>query len=155
MAALWFLGLLALLVAALFASARGRAAPTDVVGRGIIAIAGVAYVGLVVAAVWTWGGEQATNGRATQLHEGALVHLTIDGVRTPLSSPIAIGHATEAALRLPGDGGEVARIEPAANGHVTVHGAVLAAVHGDDGAAMAQARGCGENETAYTLPPGA
>jgi hypothetical protein len=154
-AALWFLGLLALLVATLFASARARAAPADVVGRGIIAIAGIAYVGIVVAAVWTWGGATATTGRATQLHEGALVHLAVDGVRIPLSGAVAIGHAPDAALRLPGDGGEVARIEPAAGGHAAVHGAVIAAVHGDDGPAMAMLRGCAASDTAYTLPAGA
>lgn len=154
-AGLWFLGLLALLVATLFASARARAAPADVVGRGIVAIAGVAYVGIVVAAVWTWGGATATTGRATQLHDGALVHLAVDGVRIPLTGPIAIGHGPEAVLRLPGDGGEVAHIEVAANGHAAVRGAVIAVVHGDDGPAMAMLRGCAASETAYTLPPGA
>jgi len=106
----WFLGFLALLVATLVASARGRATPADVVGRGIIALAGIAYVGIVVAAVWTWGGQVATTGRATQLRDGALVHLAVDGVRVPLTAMIAIGHGHDAALRIPGDGGELARI---------------------------------------------
>jgi hypothetical protein len=154
-AALWFIGLLALMVATLFASARGRATPADVAGRGIIGIAGVAYIGIVVAAVWTWGGATATDGRVTQLRDGALVHLAVDGVRVPLTGAIAIGHGHDAAIRVPGDGGEVARIELAASGGVVVHGAVLAAVHGDDAAAIAMARGCAVSEAAYTLPPGA
>jgi len=151
----WFLGLLALLVATLVASARGRATPADVVGRGIIALAGIAYVGIVVAAVWTWGGRAATTGRATQLRDGALVHLAVDGVRVPLTAAIAIGHAHDAALRVPGDGGELARIELGASGGAVVHGGVLAAVHADDGAAVATARGCAVSDAAYTLPPGA
>jgi hypothetical protein len=152
---LWFIGFLALLVATLFASSRERAAPADVVGRGIIAIAGVAYVGIIVAAVWTWGGATATAGRATRLREGAPVHLALDGVRVPRSGAIAIGHGGDAALRVPGDGGEVARIERAASGGVVVHGGVLAVVHGHDGAASATARGCAVHDAAYTLPPGA
>ncbi|HEY0993597.1 MAG TPA: hypothetical protein VGD80_41370, partial [Kofleriaceae bacterium] len=154
-AALWFLGLLALLVATLFASARARAAPADVVGRGIIAIAGVAYVGLVVAAVWTWGGAAATAGRATQLRDGAQVRMSVDGVRIALAAPIAIGHAHDAALRIPGDGGEIARVELAANGHAVVRGAVIAVVHGDGAATMAALRGCAASDATYTLPPGA
>jgi len=151
----WFLGLLALLVATLIASARGRATPADVVGRGIIALAGVAYVGIVVAAVWTWGGQAATTGRATQLRDGALVHLAVDGVRVPLTATIAIGHGPDAAIRVPGGGGQVARIELAASGGAVVQGGVLAAVHGDDGAVIATARGCAVSDAAYTLPPGA
>jgi hypothetical protein len=152
---LWFIGLVTLLVATLFTSARARAAPADVVGRGIIAIAGVAYVGLVGAAVWTWGGMTATTGRATQLRDGALVQLSIDAVRVPFTGPIAIGHGRDAAIRVPGGGGEVARIEPGTSGGAVVHGAVLAAVHGDDGAATAAARGCAASDAAYALPPGA
>jgi hypothetical protein len=153
--ALWFVGLLGLLVATLFASARARAAPADVVGRGVIGAAGVAYVAIVVAAVWTWGGATATTGRARQLREGALVHLTVDGVRVPLRGTIAIGHGRDAAIRVPGEGGNVARIELAPNGDAVVHGAVLAPVHGVDGAASATARGCAVDDASYTLPPGA
>ncbi|HEU4730439.1 MAG TPA: hypothetical protein VFT22_21220, partial [Kofleriaceae bacterium] len=65
--ALWFVGLIGLLVATLFASARARAAPGDVVGRGVIASAALAYVGIVIGAVWTWGGTTAATGRAAQL----------------------------------------------------------------------------------------
>lgn len=154
-AVLWFLGLVGLLVATLFASARARAAPTDVVGRGIIGLAGVAYVGIVVAAVWTWGGTTATSGRATQLRDGALVHLSVEGVRVALAGAIAIGHAHDAAIRVPGDGGELARIEPAANGGAVVRGGVLAVVHGGAAAAIAAARGCDASEAAYALPSGA
>src|SRR5512138_2652473 len=153
--ALWFIGLLGLVIATLVASARARALPADVVGRGVIAAAAIAYVGIVVAAVWAWGGATATAGRATQLREGALVHLAVDGVRVPLAGAIAIGHGREAAIRVPGDGGEVARIELLASGGAVVHGGVLAAVHGDDGAAIATMRGCAVSDAAYTLPPGA
>ena len=151
--ALWFVGLLGLLVATLVASARARAAPSDVVGRGVIGCAAVAYVAIVVAAVWTWGGATATTGRATQLREGALVHLTIDAVRVPLTGPIAIGHGVDAAVRVSGEGGELARIERAGNGDAIVHGMRLAAVQGD-GAASATARGCHASDATYTLPAG-
>ncbi|MEO7732549.1 MAG: hypothetical protein ABIY55_16390, partial [Kofleriaceae bacterium] len=153
--ALWFAGLLGLLIATLVASARARAAPADVVRRGVIASAALAYVAIVVAAVWTWGGATATTGRATQLREGALVHLTVESVRVPLTGAIAIGHGGDAAVRVPGEGGELARIERAANGDAIVHGTRLAAVHGDDGAASATARGCVTSDATYTLPAGA
>src|SRR3954463_5675241 len=162
---LWFLGFLALLVAALVASARGRATPGDIVGRRIIAIAAVAYVGIVVAAVWTWGGATASAGRSTQLHNGALVRLAVDGVRLPLAGAVAIGHAPEAAIRIPvGTGGPgsaggpadvVARIEPGGSGGAVVRGAVLAGVHGGDAALVATLRGCAAGEASYGLPPGA
>src|SRR5215468_4010606 len=133
---LWFLGLLGLVIATLVASARARAMPADVVGRGVIAVAAIAYVGIVVAAVWTWGGATAASGRATQLREGGLVHLAVDGVRVPLAGPVVIGHAGDAALRIPGPPpsgdaapGEVARIEPAVHAGAVVHGPVLAVVH--------------------------
>src|SRR4051812_18317663 len=100
--ALWFIGLLGLVIATLVASARARAMPADVVGRGVISAAAIAYVGVVVAAVWAWGGATAAAGRATQLREGGLVHLAIDGVRLPLTGAIVIGHAADAALRIPG-----------------------------------------------------
>jgi hypothetical protein len=156
---LWFAGLLGLVVATLFASARGRAAPTDVVARSIIAIAAVAYVGIVVAAVWAWGGATATTGRASQLQGGALVHLAIDGVRVAMpAAPIALGHDHAAAIRVPGDGGELARIAPATGG-VSVQGARLAVVHAavppDAITAAATARGCAATDATYTLPPGA
>src|SRR5689334_22805680 len=99
---LWFLGFLGLLVAALVTSARARAMPSDIVGRRTIAAAAIAYVGIVVAAVWTWGGATAAAGRATQLREGALVHLAVDGVRLSLAGAAAIGHAPDAAIRIPG-----------------------------------------------------
>src|SRR4051812_20064020 len=157
---LWFLGFLALLVATLVASARARAMPGDIAGRRIIAIAAVAYVGIVVAAVWTWGGATAAAGRATQLHNGALVRLAVDGVRLPLTAAVAIGHGPDAAIRIPGaDGasgsGEVARIEPAAGGGAVVRGAVLAGVHGAEAALIATLRGCAAGDASYSLPPGA
>src|SRR3954466_4357038 len=102
---LWFLGFLALLVATLVASARARAMPGDIAGRRIIAIAAIAYVGIVVAAVWTWGGATAAAGRATQLRNGALVRLAVDGVRLPLTAAVTIGHAPDAAIRIPGGAG--------------------------------------------------
>ena len=160
---LWFLGFLALLVATLVASARARAMPSDIVGRRIIAIAAVAYVGIVVAAVWTWGGATAAAGRSTQLRNGALVHLAVDSVRLPLAGTVAIGHAPDAAIRVPGGpggpggagGDEVARIEPAAGGGATVRGAVLVATHGSDAALVATLRGCAAGTASYGLPAGA
>lgn len=156
---LWFLGFLGLVVATLVASARARAMPADVVGRGVIAIAAVAYVAIVIAAVWTWGGATAASGRAMQLHDGALVRLAVDGVRLPLAGAVAIGHARDAAIRLPGDGpaggGEIARVQPAAGGGAVVRGAVLAVAHRDDAALVATARGCTAGDAAYALPVGA
>lgn len=150
---LWFIGLLGLVVATLFVSARARAEPADVVGRGVVATAAIAYAVIVLAAVWTWGGATATTGRATQLREGALVRLAIDGVRVPLTSAVAIGHAADAAMRLPGDGDEVARVEPGEPAPV-VRGHVLAAVQGD-AAASAAARGCAKQDARYQLTAGA
>jgi hypothetical protein len=156
---LWFLGFLGLLVATLVASARARATPADVVGRGVVAVAAVAYVGIVVAAVWTWGGATAARGRATQLRDGALVRLGVDGVRLPLAAGATIGHGRDAAIRLPGEGAagrdEVARIEPSTGGAAVVHAAVLAVVHGEDAALVATARGCAAADAAYRLPVGA
>src|SRR5262245_7125117 len=156
---LWFLGMLGLVIATLVASARARALPADVVGRGVIAGAAIAYVGIVVAAVWTWGGATAAAGRTTQLREGGLVHLAVDGVRLPLTGAVVIGHAHDATLRIPGPAptspGEVAQIEPAPNGGAVVHGAVLAVVHGADAAVVAMARGCAASDAAYNLPAGA
>ena len=167
---LWFLGFLGLLVATLVASARARAMPSDIVGRRVIAAAAVAYVGIVLAAVWTWGGATAAAGRSAQLQGGALVHLALDGVRLPLppsAGAIAIGHGPDAAIRIPGDApgaidgagagsaaGVVARIEPAAGGGAVVHGGVVAAVHGGDAALVATARGCAVADAAYSLPVG-
>ncbi len=154
---LWFLALLGLLVATLVASARARAAPADVVGRGVIGIAAIAYVAIVVSAVWAWGGATAKAGRVKQLSDGALVQLKVEGVRVrvPVTGAIAIGHRRDAGIRVPGEGPDVARIEQAANGDAVVHGAVLAAVLGADGAASATARGCASNAAMYTLPVGA
>src|SRR5882724_1491021 len=152
---LWFIGLLALLGATLAASARARALPADVVGRGVIATAAVAYVGIVVAAVWTWGGATAAAGRATQLRDGALVRLSIDGVRLPIGSGAVIGHAEGAVLRVPGSGPDLVRIEPAGQGEAAVRGPVLAVVHGGDAAVRGVARGCAASEAAYGLPVGA
>lgn len=151
--ALWFVGLLGLLAAAIFASARGRAAPFDVVGRPIIAIAGAAYVGIVVAAVWAWGGAAATEGRATQVRSGALVRVRVDGVRVALDAPVVIGHAANAVLRVPGSGDEIARIERGGRG-VEVHGVRLAAVRTTWEAAATQ-RGCAASDARFALPVGA
>ena len=102
---LWFLGFLALLVATLVASARARAMPGDIAGRWIIAIAAVAYVGIVVAAVWTWGGATAAaeignGGFYAELEDGSparlIVHLS-DGTAesvTPLPCPITTPDCT-------------------------------------------------------------
>ena len=152
---LWLLGLVGLLVATLVGSARGRAAPGDVADRRVIAVAGVAYAAIALAAVWTWGGATATTGRARQLREGALVRLSVDGVAVPIVAPIAIGHAGDAAVRVPGEGGEVARLEPMASGDVVVRGGSLAPITGGDAGAGLAARGCAPSDAVYTLPPGA
>src|SRR5262249_42562813 len=138
----------------------------DIVGRRIIAIAAVAYVGILVAAVWTWGGATAAAGRATQLRNGALVRPAVDGVRLPLQGTVVIGPAADAAIRIPGGAGgtsgadgaatnEVARIEAAAGGGATVRGKLLAATHGGDAALVATLRGCAPGDASYGLPVGA
>jgi hypothetical protein len=152
--ALWFVGFLGLIVATVVASARARATPSDIVGRGLIAVAALPYVAIVVAAAWAWGGAIATEGRATQLRDGALVHLTLDGVRVPMNGVIAIGHGADAELRVPGDGVEIARIEPAADG-VVVRGRIAAMANGVDGATVATMRGCAAIDARLPLSPGA
>ncbi len=117
--ALWFAGLIGLIVAAAVTSGRGRANPSEVIGRGVAAIAAVAYAGLIVSAIWLWGGQDATDGRADRLREGATVSVTIEGTRIPLAGTRAwtIGHGAQSqrgrsTIRLPGDGAAViAKIE--------------------------------------------
>ncbi|MBA2538376.1 MAG: hypothetical protein H0V17_01970, partial [Deltaproteobacteria bacterium] len=120
---LWFAGLIGLIVAAAVASSRGRATPSEVVGRGVVAIA-AAYAGLVVSAIWLWGGQDARDGRADRLREGATVAVTIEGVRVAIQDTphvVSIGHGIDATVRMPGDGGdEAARVEIDARGHAVV-----------------------------------
>ena len=100
----WFAGLIGLVIAAGVASGRGRAAPNDVFGRSVIVTAAIAYVAVVVAAVWVWGGETAATGRATRLRDGASVNLTLRGVRVPLERTVTIGRGGEADVRVAGAG---------------------------------------------------
>ncbi|MGN6109290.1 MAG: hypothetical protein ACTHU0_29555 [Kofleriaceae bacterium] len=161
--ALWFLGLVAFVVAAAVASGRGRATPNDVVGRRVVASAALAYVALVVSAVWMWSGAPATHGRADQLRGGASVSLTLLGVRMPLAGPISIGHGPDVDVRMPGgEQGVLARIElePAEPPRAVVRTAsrdvVVAPVAlGADPAAVATTRGCAPDPAAFTLPAGA
>src|SRR5262245_60079356 len=101
---LWFAGLIGLVIAAGVASGRGRATPNDVFGRSVIATAAIAYVAVVVAAVWMWGGETAAKGRAARLGDGASVNLTLRGVRVPLERTIAIGRGEGVDVRVAGAG---------------------------------------------------
>ncbi len=110
---LWFAGLFGLVVAAAVASGRGRVRGTEVIGRGVAAIAAVAYAALVVSAVWLWGGEDATDGRADRLRAGATVTVTVEGTKIPWGGAKrwTVGHDAGADIRLPGDGAELARIQ--------------------------------------------
>src|SRR5262247_3057178 len=101
--ALWFAGLLGLIVAAAISSSRGRASPNEVARRSAIAVAVAAYAGLIIAAVWTWGGSIAIRARGDRLAEGAAVQVTVRGVRVPFAHPLAIGHG-RAADATPGTG---------------------------------------------------
>ncbi|HEY4239861.1 MAG TPA: hypothetical protein VGM88_08595 [Kofleriaceae bacterium] len=134
---LWFAGLLGLGAAALVVSAKGRAAPTDVAGRGPILVTAAAFAGLVAASVWTWGGAAATHARADRLAGGALVHLQLRGVAStvtdddalftrglPPGTPhVLVAHAGD-VLRLGGAGdaipGLTSWVLPAAAGTATV-----------------------------------
>ncbi len=161
--ALWFAGLIGLVIATAAASGRARAAPNEVVGRGVIMVAGVAYAVLVLAAVWTWGGTMAASGRADRLRDGASVHLTLRGMRMAFDHAISIGHGRDADLRLPGAGpGRLAEIELAAatsaspNARVRAASpdAVVAVVSaGADPAGAATVRGCVPDHEAFALPP--
>ena len=164
---LWFAGLIGLLIAAGVASGRGRAAPNDVFGRSVIVAAAVAYVAVVVAAVWVWGGETAASGRAARLRDGASVSVTLRGVRVPLERSIAIGHGEAADVRVAGAGSaKLVQIEVAATAAgprraVARPGGPEVAVApvgiGADPAAVAAglAMGCKGEPAAYTLPQGA
>jgi hypothetical protein len=118
---LWFAGLIGLIVAAAVASSRGRAAPSEVVGRGVVGVAALVYAALVASAIWLWGGSEARDGRADRLREGATVAVTIDGVRlaTPdaRAQTITIGHGDASTVRVPGDGGDLLRVELDGRGH--------------------------------------
>lgn len=127
---LWFAGLLGLVVAATVASGRGRARATEVIGRGVAAIAAIAYAALVVSAVWLWGGQDASDGRAERLRAGATVTVAIEGTRLPISGAKqwTIGHDAAVDVRLPGDGAPaLARLELDDRSAVSIR-----TVHGGD-----------------------
>src|SRR6266545_7175881 len=126
--ALWFAALLGLVVAAAIASSRGRASPNDVARRSTIAIASAAYVGLVVSAVWVWGGSIASHARADRLAEGATVHVTVRGVHIPFTRTLVLGHGATADVHVPGDGADaIAQLDPAS----VVRGGAIISVPAD------------------------
>jgi len=160
---LWFAGLVALVVAAAVVSGRARATPMDVVGRGVVATSAIAYAALIVAAVWTWGGTMAAEGRATRLRDGAQVSLSIRDVRVPLAGPVAIGHGPKVTVALPGAGPDVlARVEPATEdpgAPVTLHpvhaGTLVRALRpGDDAARVASHHRCAPQPAPVSLSRG-
>jgi hypothetical protein len=158
--ALWLVGLLGLVSAAVLASGRGRRAPADIVGRGVITTAAVAYAGLVIAAAWTWGGATASKGRAALIAEGAPVRVVLERVRVPVKTGITAGRGTTAAVQLVGEGtDEVARIEPSGDKLVVralAKTAVVASVPAGEAAArVATKRGCAPDPAAFELPVGA
>lgn len=79
--ALWFAGWIGLVIAAAVASGRERATPGDIVGRRVIVAAALAYAGLVVAAIWVWGGSDAAHARAQRIAEGAQVRISLRELR--------------------------------------------------------------------------
>ncbi len=116
---LWFAGLCALVALALVATARSRARPDDVIGRAPFVAVAIAHAGLAAAAVWAWGGERAVTSRGDALRAGPRVELELRAVTVPLDRAISIGHARDAAVRLPGSGAaEVARVTRDARGVV-------------------------------------
>src|SRR5689334_12748159 len=162
---LWFAGLIGLLIAAGVASGRGRAAPNDVFGRSVIAAAAVAYVAIVVAAVWVWGGETAASGRAGRLRDGASVSLTLRGGRVPLERVIAIGRDAAADVRVAGAGasklvqidvagGPGPRRAVARAGGPEISVAPVGLGADPARAAATLAASCKADPAAYTLPPG-
>lgn len=112
--ALWFVGLIGLVVATAIASARERAMPDAFVRRGVLASAAIGLVAIAVAAVWIWGGASASRGRALRIAEGAPVSIAVRDVRVPLARGgiVSIGHAATSTVIVPGTGpDELARVE--------------------------------------------
>jgi hypothetical protein len=151
-AALWFAGLLGLIVAAAISSSRGRASPNEVARRSAIAVAAAAYAGLIVAAVWTWGGSIAIRARGDRLAEGAAVQVTVRGVRVPFAHPLVIGHGPAADVRVPGDGADtIARGDAGA-----VRGtSILPVPAGGDPAFLVATLGCAPGHDSAPLAVGA
>ncbi|MDX2090671.1 MAG: hypothetical protein SFX73_22620 [Kofleriaceae bacterium] len=161
--ALWLVGLFGFVVAAVVASAKGRRAPADIVGRGVIASAAIAYAAIVVAAAWTWGGATASKGRTALIAKGAPVRVVLDGVRVPVKTGITVGRGPRAGVQLVGEGAdEVARIEPRGDALVVralaprSDNVVVASVPaGAEAAYIATGRGCTADAAAFEVPVGA
>ncbi len=156
--ALWLVGLVAIGVAAVIASSRARAMPGDVVGRAAPLAAAIACAGLAGSAIWVWGGELATSGRADRLRAGAAVRVALRSINVAFdpATPraVAIGHADTDDVRLPGDG-ELARVEIAAGGVVVKPGAASIELLAGDDATAAFARSCTPAADGFALPAGA
>ncbi|HEY1811737.1 MAG TPA: hypothetical protein VGG74_05230 [Kofleriaceae bacterium] len=152
----WLAGLVAIAVAATIASSRARAMPSDVVGRAAPFAAAIACAGLAGSAIWIWGGQLASDGRASRLHAGVPVRVTLRAISVPLSPErtIAIGHATGDDILVP-TGGELARIAIAGDRVIVQPAAPGVALVGGDDVAAAFALGCMPGIGAFALPPGA
>ncbi|HTR55021.1 MAG TPA: hypothetical protein VMJ10_30255, partial [Kofleriaceae bacterium] len=139
--ALWLAALCGLIVAAAIATARARAKPDAMIERGWFVALALVHVALVAGAAWTWGGERALDARDDRLHAGAQVALELREIDVPVAAPVAIGHARDATVRLPGAGADViARIAPGP-GHTAF---VTPACPGPGG-----------SDQTFALPPGA
>lgn len=162
---MWFVALVGLIVAAAFASGRGRATPNEVASRRVVATAMVAYAAIIAATAWLWGGATARDGREARLREGASVTVEIESVRVSFVRTLTFGHGDTADVRVPGDGApELVRIELDANGVATVRNSVstivapVGATQTPRAAATAlrcaTASGSASQAPAWTLPRG-
>ncbi|HEX4456059.1 MAG TPA: hypothetical protein VH143_34600 [Kofleriaceae bacterium] len=150
-AVLWLAGLVALALAAILASSRARAMPSDVVGRAAPLAAAIACAGLVGSAAWVWGGAFATTGRADRLRTGAAVRLELASITVPFGTrAIAIGHADGDDVRVPGDG-ELARV----GADAVVQPADGAGLVATTDLRVALALACNTQRTPFALPANA
>jgi hypothetical protein len=108
--ALWLAAFIILIAAAVAVSARGRAAPSGLVVRGVPLGFAVLLAGLAAAVPWVWGGTAAIDGRAERLRAGVPVRLVLASVAIDVDKPTTIGWSPTADLRLPtrGSGSETA-----------------------------------------------
>src|SRR6185312_7845328 len=102
--ALWFAALCGLVVVATVATARARANPDAVIGRGAFVAAAFGHAVIIGGAIWVWGGTDASVGREAQLRHGPRVTLELRAVTLAVDRAIAIGHAATADVRMPGHG---------------------------------------------------
>src|SRR6185312_803991 len=117
--ALWFAALCGLVVVATVATARARANPDAVIGRGAFVAAGFCHAVSIGGAIWVWGGTDASVGREAQLRHGARVTLELRAVTLAVDRAIALAPAATADARLPGAGAaQVAALTRAKRGIV-------------------------------------